>query len=158
MRGDRIQLGWRLLVSGLLVVLIALHGFDQAFDLDGYSMGLIGLLFVLALAADLESARVGAVDVKFRKDQLAKLEKDVQELPKESVTAGQGPQHEPVTREEMTSEREAIAKVRQELQEIAIDSPAAAVTALFLDIERGVGRLLDRPPFRGQGLTCRGGL
>ena len=81
MRGDGLRLGWRTLVGVVLVATLFLHGFDPSFSVDGYTMGVLGLLLVLALAGELEFARVAGIGIRFRRLALQRIESDLDDLP-----------------------------------------------------------------------------
>jgi hypothetical protein len=146
MRGDRVRLGWRAALGTVLVTVLLLHGFDHSFVLDGYTISLLGMLLILALAGELESARLPGVDVRFRRQRLARIEREIDELPPPEV---QSPGLEPDTAEADGScviehvERERTERSQAELRSLARDEPTTAVAAFFVDIERAVNDLYE---------------
>jgi len=139
-RGDGVRFGWRSLVGVILVAVLLLHGFDRSFVIDGYTMSILGLLVVLALAGELESARIGGFEVKFRKALLARLEQEV-----DAVVA----EEEEESGEELEGEAEDQPDVDQllrspDLRSVAMADPGSAVIAFFEEME-GAIRDLFRP-------------
>jgi hypothetical protein len=137
-RGDGIRLGWRSLVGALLVVVLLLHGFDRSFVVDGYTVSILGLLVVLALAGELESARVGGFEVKFRKALLARLEQEIDAVVAEEEF-GEGPEGE--SEEDQPETDQAVSPA--DLRSVAMADPGAAVVAFFEELEEAVERLFQ---------------
>jgi hypothetical protein len=134
MRGDGLRLGWRALVGIVLVGVLFLHGFDSSFSLDGYSMGILGFLVVLALAGELESARVGGIDIRFRKLALRQIEIDLDDL------SQPGRVDEPEAEDD--DEGESASRPRrvptENLRAVAQTEPTAAVLSFFSEVERAI--------------------
>lgn len=131
MRGDGLRLGWRVLVGIVLIGVLFLHGFDSSFSLDGYSMGILGLLVVLALAGELESARVGGIDIRFRKLALQQIEIDLNDLPSPGQVDEPGDDEgEPAS--------ELHRSPPEDLRAVAQAEPMAAVLAFFSEVERAI--------------------
>lgn len=131
MRGDGLRLGWRVLVGIVLVGVLFLHGFDSSFSLDGYSMGILGFLVVLALAGELESARVAGVDIKFRKLALQQIEVDINDLPPPGqVDEPGGDEGEPAS--------ESHRSPSEDLRAVAQAEPMTAVLSFFSEVERAI--------------------
>lgn len=148
MRGDGIRLGWRSLVGVVLIVTLLLHGFDAAFVADGYTLSILGLLVVLALAGELESARVAGIDVRFRRLTLSRIEQELDELPPSST-----PEEEEVSESDENANHEDLAEgdmgqMRDHLHVVARTEPGAAVVAFFGDIEQAVKDLYR--PLKGE--------
>lgn len=119
--------------------MLFLHGFCASFVTDGYTMGILGLLVVLALAGELESARVGAFQIKFRRLALQRIESGLDDL---SPDSGQGP--EPENDGGGGGEPEALSPsgLVHEWRSLAEASPTAAVLA-FTEVERLIDRLYE---------------
>lgn len=131
MRGDGLRLGWRALVGIVLVGVLFLHGFDSSFSLDGYSMGILGFLVVLALAGELESARVGGIDIRFRKLALQQIEIDLNDLPPPGQIDELGDDEEELASESHRSPSE-------DLRAVAQAEPTAAVLSFFSEVEHAI--------------------
>lgn len=130
MRGDGLRLGWRALVGIVLVGVLFLHGFDSSFSLDGYAMGILGFLVVLALAGELESARVGGIDIRFRKLALQQIEIDLNDLPLPGqIDELDDDEGEPASESHRSSE---------DLRAVAQAEPTAAVLSFFSEVERAI--------------------
>jgi hypothetical protein len=134
MRGDGLRLGWRALVGIVLVGVLFLHGFDSSFSLDGYSMGILGLLVVLALAGELESARVGGIDIRFRKLALRQIEIDLDDLPPPGQVDGLGDEGD----DEGEPASEPHRSPPESLRAVAQAEPMAAVLSFFSEVERAI--------------------
>lgn len=155
MRGDRVRLGWRALLGVVLVGVVVLHGFDRSFSLDGYSLSLLSMLLILALAGELESAKFAGLDVRFRRQTLLRIEAEVDDLPPPNVEPADGDADETAA-SEMQEER--TEPMQADLRSLAREEPRAAAIAFFVDVERAVGRLYEtlqgvdaeRVPFRRQ--------
>jgi len=119
-------------VGVVLVGVLFLHGFDSSFSLDGYSMGILGLLVVLALAGELESARVGGIDIKFRKLALRQIEIDLDDL--RSPGQVDGPVDEGDDEGEPASGPHRPPP--ENLRAVAQAEPMAAVFSFFSEVER----------------------
>jgi len=144
MRGDGLRLGWRALVGILLVGVLFLHGFDSSFSLDGYSMAILGFLIVLALAGELESARVGGIDIRFRKLALQQIEIDLNDLP----APGQADEPRDEGDDEGEPASESHPSPSEDLRAVAQAEPMAAVISFFSEVERAIEDLYA--PIRAQ--------
>jgi hypothetical protein len=136
MRGDPLRVGWRVAVGVLLVTVLLVHGFDGNFAVDGYTVTILGLLVVLALAGELDSAKLPGLDVRFRRKALSEIEEGMGDPPSATAPAegtADGPPEE--LKEPPPEEAEA------ELRSLAQEDPTAAVIAFFVDVERDVSRL-----------------
>lgn len=141
MRGDGIRFGWRTLVGVLLLGTLLLHGFDPSFAVDGYTMGILGLLLVLALAGELESARVAGVGIRFRRLTLQRIESDLDDLPPPDESDGPGNGEEgPDDGDEGGggSDLRPHRPPREELRAIAQAEPTAAVLSFFSEVEQAI--------------------
>lgn len=133
-----------------LVVVLVLHGFCGSFVADGYTMGILGLLVLLALAGELESARVGAFQFKFRELAIQRIESGLDDLPPDE---GEGPELDDGGGgggEPKVPDPSGPVKEWCSLAEI---SPAAAVLAFFTEVERIIDTLYE--PIRDTGKRVR---
>lgn len=154
MSGDRVRMGWRALVGAMLVGLVLLHGFDRSFSFDGYTVGLLGMLLVLALAGELESATFAGFDVRFRRRALMRIEEEVEDLPSPD-TQPEDDDVDEAAANELREER--TEQTLADLRSLARDEPRAAIITFFVDVERDIGRLYEllhgvaeQVPFRRQ--------
>ncbi|HSZ06520.1 MAG TPA: hypothetical protein VK778_15130 [Solirubrobacteraceae bacterium] len=138
MRGDRVRFGWRTLLGVVLVTVVTLHGFDSSFVIDGDTLGVLGMLLVLALAGELESAKFAGFDVRFRRRALSQIEHEVDDLPPSDAER------------DNTEEAESEHAVEQRtvwahpsLRSLAREDPKAAVLAFLFDVESDVRALYD---------------
>ena len=139
MRGDRVRFGWRTLLGFVLVTVVILHGFDSSFVIDGDTLGVLGMLLVLALAGELESAKFAGFDVRFRRRALSQIEHEVESLPPSDA---QPDSHEEEAEPDLLV-RGPTARAHMSLSSLAQEDPKAAVLAFLLDIERDVRALYD---------------
>jgi hypothetical protein len=138
MRGDRVRFGWRTLLGIVLVTVVILHGFDSSFVVDGDTLGVLGMLLVLALAGELESAKFAGFDVRFRRRALSQIEHEVDGLP----PADAGPDSHEEAEPDLVA-RQPTARAHMSLRSLAREDPKTAVLAFLLDVERDVRALYD---------------
>ncbi|HUY24706.1 MAG TPA: hypothetical protein VMV09_05300 [Candidatus Saccharimonadales bacterium] len=160
----------RALLAGLVAALIIVHGVVPDFRVDGYTIGLIGLLLVLVLTPLLESASFMGGGVRFRtteavtrlSDTVGLLQAQVQsQLRTQSLEPQKSPEHIIDLSRVSEAGLGSSAPLRPTLTPVtahttyadvlaqAHDSPKLALLKLTGDLERATSRLLlsrDRRP------------
>lgn len=134
MRGDDVRLGWRSITASVVVAVLLLHALDSRFLVDGYTMALLALLIFLALAGELESARITGFEMRFRKAVLRQIERNLDEVESDREAAE-------VLLNEPAAPGSAESQPPADLRVPVVERPGAAVITFFADVERVVGDL-----------------
>jgi hypothetical protein len=114
MRGDRIRFGWRTLLGTILVAVVILQGFDSSFVVDGDTLGILGMLLVLALAGELESAKFAGFDVRFRRRALTQIEHEADGLPPSDAGPHEEAEHALVIAEQAVPAHTSLRSLARE--------------------------------------------
>lgn len=123
----------RALLGSLVVVLLALHGFWPGFFLvDSYTLGLIGVLLLLALRPLLKSANVaGVAGVEFR-DELEAGEANALQIEAKIEERAPAPDRPGI------EDVHALFTIPDYLRELAERDPNVALTGLRIELERAL--------------------
>jgi hypothetical protein len=133
MRGDVFRPGWRSLVGAVVLAVLLLHGFDASFTVDGYTLSMLALLVLLALAGELELARIGGFEFKFREALLSRAEHDLNEAAMRRAEMDRAGEDEGADEDEPPEVQDFSAP--------PLSEPGEAVVAFFSEMEQAVERL-----------------